>query len=149
MAWTPFPDRNNQDPVPLPDCFVLCDGSAITVGIWKGHASPDLNKSKRFLRGAIVADALNFEEDSIQSHTHSHTLNDPGHTHPYKDKYSCRRNYVNHDNTQYIDNCEEDRTTSSAKTGITMSITGVSGDARTSSETKPKNMNVVYIMKVC
>ena len=148
MAWTPKPDKNNQDPVPLPNCFEYCNGSPITEGIWKGHATPDLNNAKRFLRGGIVADALNMEEDSMQSHTHSHTLNDPGHTHDYKDKYTCKRNYVNHDNVHYISNCEMDRVTEKNTTGITMSINGVS-DARASSETKPKNMNVVYIMKVC
>merc|ERR1711953_1230415 len=105
MAWTPKPDKNNQDPVPLPNCFAYCNGSPI--------------------RGGIVADALNMEEDSMQSHTHSHTLNDPGHTHDYKDKYTCKRNYVNHDNVHYINNCEMDRVTEKNTTGITMSINGV------------------------
>ena len=113
MAWTPKPDKNNQDPVPLPNCFAYCNGSPITEGIWKGHATPDLNNAKRFLRGGIVADALNMEEDSMQSHTHSHTLNDPGHTHPYKDMYSCVHSYVNHYADDYINQCEMDRVTDS------------------------------------
>ena len=148
MAWTPYPDVNTSKPVQLPDCYVICDGSEITEGIWKGHTTPDLNKSKRFLRGAIISDALNMEEDTIQAHSHSHTFHDPGHTHSYIDTESYQNNYVNHENVHYINNREKTRTTTRAETGITMSVTGVS-DARTSSETKPKNMNVVYVMKVC
>ena len=40
------------------------------------------------------------------------------------------------------------RTCDSGKTGISMTIDGVSG-AREIAETRPKNMHVVYIMKVC
>ena len=40
------------------------------------------------------------------------------------------------------------RQTDHGKSGISMSVTGVQG-ARKGSETKPKNMNVVYVMKVC
>ena len=32
MAWTPFPDKNNDQPVQLPNCFALCDGSEIIEG---------------------------------------------------------------------------------------------------------------------
>ena len=109
---------------------------------------------KRFLRGGLVEDALNLEEDSLQDHIHSHSFNDPGHVHPYIDRYytggagSGRNGPVSEDTNGGPWDGKSDRISSSGKTGITMSVNGVS-DARTSSETKPKNMNVVYIMKVC
>ena len=64
MAWTPYPDKNTPNPVTLPEGWVECDGRAITEGIWAGHTTPDLNKSQRFLRGGIVGNALEMEEDT-------------------------------------------------------------------------------------
>ena len=155
LAWTPSPDSNNQDHVDLPECYVPCDGSEITEGIWKGRQTPDLNNPKRFLRGGRVSDALKFEEDSLQEHSHTSTVSDPGHSHGF---------------TEYASNLESpdgypdpapkllsDKlcldfpfplTTNSAKSGISMAVTGVQG-GRKGSETKPKNMNVVFVMKVC
>ena len=87
-AWTPFPDaRKKNISAQLPDCYVHCDGSEITLGIWKGHRTPDLNNAKRFLRGGSVSNALKVEEDSLQEHTHYHTLTDDGHTHGFTDRY--------------------------------------------------------------
>ena len=40
------------------------------------------------------------------------------------------------------------RQTEEGTTGILISVNGVNG-ARTSTETRPKNMRVVYIMKIC
>ena len=99
------------------------------------------------------------EEDSIQAHSHSHSFNDPGHQHSYVDKYpnllAKGSGEDGHwgpgtNNDQLADRYDKSHyaTAYSRKTGITMSVNGVS-NARTSFETKPKNMNVVYIMKVC
>merc|ERR1712001_288543 len=74
IAWTPSPDANNLDHVILPECYVPCDGSEIAEGIWKGRRTPDLNNAKRFLRGGIVSEALMFEEDSVQEHSHTSTV---------------------------------------------------------------------------
>ena len=104
--------------------------------------------------GGVVTNALNLEEDSLQDHTHAHSINDPGHAHHYDDKYF--QDHVNDfPSWAFEDHADErmdqshDRISAYAKTGITMSVNGVSGGARISSETKPKNMNVVYIIKVC
>ena len=84
---------------------------------------------------------------------HYHSLKDPGHTHSYNDKYAVNNNQ-NTDNGKgfYMDrddpNLDHKRSSGSAKTGISFTIDGVSG-ARISTETRPKNMRVVYIMKVC
>ena len=79
----------------LPECYVPCDGSEITLGIWKGHRTADLNNAKRFLRGGSVSNALKIEEDSLQEHTHYHSLNDNGHTHGFTDRYVNKRGLDN------------------------------------------------------
>ena len=70
----------------LPDGWVRCDGSIIPHGsIWAGKQTPDLNNEKRFLRGATDKEMLTLEDDQIQDH--EHIFNDPGHTHPYVDRF--------------------------------------------------------------
>ena len=139
----------------LPECYVPCDGSEITEGIWKGRRTPDLNNPKRFLRGGHVSDALKFEEDSLQEHSHTSTVSDPGHSHGYS-QWSWKG--VPDGNPDYVKNMLSDTcnydfpwtgyATTSSKSYISISVNGVSG-ARKGSETKPKNMNVVFVMKVC
>ena len=144
---------NSQYPIALPECYVTCDGSEITEGIWKGLQTPDLNKSKRFLRGGLVSDALKVEEDSLQEHSHTSTVSDPGHSHDYI-QYSWNDAHNDGSPDSSVSpslGTHEYRfqwQTYSAKSGISMSVTGVQG-ARKGSETKPKNMNVVFVMKVC
>ena len=153
-AWTPYPDKTNPQPISLPKCYVLCDGSEITEGIWAGHKTPNLNKSKRFLRGGRLSDVLKVEEDSIQEHSHASNVNDPGHKHGYT-VYGPRDVPDGHPEPAY-DQADWQTPVSpyhtdgmdKVGTGISMSVTGVTG-ARKGSETKPKNMNVVFVMKVC
>ena len=91
---------------------------------------------------------LQTQEDSIQSHTHS--VSDPGHTHGYNDKWVAysANGFIGPGSTDY----QGDRfdgshpsTSNSAASGVT--VTGVQG-ARVDSETRPKNLRVVYIMRV-
>ena len=96
---------------------------------------------------------LQTQEDSIQSHTHSVT--DPGHTHGYNDIYHAgpAPNYggppaFGPSGTDFSgDRFDADHpsTSNSAVSGVT--VTGVQG-ARVDSETRPKNLRVVYIMRV-
>ena len=141
-----------DDTVNLPDGWVRCDGSTIPhPSIWAGKITPDLNNARRFLRGGTDADQLKLEEDQLQDHIHGVT--DPGHSHPYIDKYVwLSEDIYGHqgpDGTDakgnrwdYPDQC----TTSSETTGI--SVTGVTSSYRRGDETRPKNMNVIYIMRV-
>ena len=53
--------------------------------------------------GGVVTNALNLEEDSLQDHTHAHSINDPGHAHHYDDKYfQDHVNDFNHKNNPEI-----------------------------------------------
>ena len=47
------------------------------MGPLTGTLTPDLNHSKRFLRGGADSDAGSVEEDTVRDHLHA----DPGHTH--------------------------------------------------------------------
>ena len=90
------------------------------------------------------------EEDSLQAHTHR--VSDSGHHHGYTDKYASYEDHVNGywgpESSDYNDDAYDyphDASTNSATSNI--KVTDVSG-ARTSGETRPKNIRVVYIMKV-
>ena len=94
---------------------------------------------------------LTLEEDQMQDHEHG--ISDPGHSHPYLDfyqwmvesiTYNGSGGSIYHGGRLHWDG--EDRTTDSHNTGMT--VTGVSSSYRHGDETRPKNMNVIYIIRV-
>ena len=93
---------------------------------------------------------LSLEEDQMQDHEHN--INDPGHTHPYKDFFRINREGTTYGGSGALYHSNdpdwpgEDKTTSSQTTGVT--VTGVSSSYRHGDETRPKNMNVIYIIRV-
>ena len=125
-----------------------CNGSVILApSPWEGETTPNINGEERFLRGGLDADQLQTEEDSLQAHTHD--VSDSGHDHGYDDKYIDRNDGTtgrNNDGYYYrFDYHSHASTTNSATSNI--KVTDVNG-AQTSDETRPKNIRVVYIMKV-
>ena len=92
---------------------------------------------------------LTLEEDQMQNHEHEASVTDPGHSHHYTDRFTLNDNsgdgpkdgdgHFNHDET---------RTSQGSHTGIQVRVKGVSSTYRAGLETRPKNMNVIYIMKV-
>ena len=119
--------------IDLPPGWQRCDGSTIEhPSPWAGRLTPDLNNEKRFLRGGHDNEQLTMEEDAVQSHNHN-----------YEDKYAatwpheepthnCKTAiHWNWDNGIQI--CYTTRTTTSI------------GDGE---ETRPKNMNVIFIIRV-
>jgi len=132
ISWTPYPDKNTQNPSDIPKGWMLCDGSEIKEGPWADHLTPDINNSKRFLRGGVVADALNIEEDEVN--TDGLTVTDNTfHT------YGCPEGTTYVGSTGYgtCSSCDPD-----SYCQYTQSINGGS------TETKPINMNVVFIIKI-
>ena len=83
------------------------------------------------------------EEDMVMNHEHD--ISDPGHTHPYTDTYP-HSSYTDLPYGSAYGNKLYDKTTASSTTGI--SVTGVSAGYRSGAETRPKNMNVIFIMRV-
>ena len=154
-AWVTKPTKETREDkiMSLPEGWVRCDGKTIPrPSVWAGQRTPNLNGEKRFLRGASDSKVLTMEGDQMQDHKHK--VSDPGHTHSYVDKYP---NYSGNDNGRYgpkdsdkskdrWDKTHTSTTSKSKSTGIT--VQGVSPGFRFGSETRPKNMNVIYIMRV-
>ena len=116
---------------------------------WEGQLTPNLNGEERFLRGGLDDVQLQTEEDSLQAHTHG--ISDPGHGHGYTDRWSAAGNLPAGfgpccgDTDAYRFDQPHSDTTSSGKSNI--EVTGID-EARSADETRPKNIRVVYIMKV-
>jgi hypothetical protein len=151
-AWVTKPSKETREVemVNLPEGWVRCDGSTIPEpSVWAGQLTPNLNGEKRFLRGASDSEMLTLEEDQMQDHKHQ--VSDPGHSHSYIDTYH-QTGVDGYMGTSVLEDTVYDRwdgprtkTTASKHTGLT--VQGVSS-GRHGSETRPKNMNVIYIMRV-
>ena len=126
-------DRNDGETVDLPVGWQRCDGSTIEhPSPWAGQLTPDLNNEKRFLRGGHDSDQLKVEDDSIKSH--SHNMVDKFFSNggcPSGSTVVATWNIWNsggHDDHL----CQEQKATGSMG----------------AEETKPKNMNVIFIIRV-
>merc|ERR1712179_577479 len=153
VAWIP---RNNMsaDINNLPDGWLPRDGRTIEKGVWAGGKTPNLNTGGHFLRGGNEENALEIEEDQIVDHQHI----DPGHTHdnsPHSHEVSGVQEDSNY-RLNHVDSGQPDwdtytRTTSTAKISIATANTnvgGVTSDSNSGSETRPKNMKVMWIIKL-
>jgi len=169
ISWVYKPDTEAEHNEALPPGWVRCNGDVIpSPSPWAGSTTPNLNGERRFVRGGSDDQALVLEDDTLQDHTHidtGHTHIDSGHTHPFIDKYRCTEkdpdNYCDEDghwggsdgpdtHGDRFDG-EHDAVTSGGKASIQSSssnIGGISAEYRTSAETRPKNMNIVWIMRV-
>ena len=152
LAWVFHLENNTTVTTNLTAGWQRCDGSPITApSIWAGQNTPDLNKGRRFLRGGPDNEVLHLEEDQMQDHHHN--IIDPEHSHVYKDKYPNKGDGLNgywgptaHDNKDDRWDHTHSSTSDKSKTGIT--VGQVASDYRKGKETRPKNMKVVYIMRV-
>ena len=156
ISWTMKVDADETDIYPpypwpfIPDGWQWCNGSVISKpSIWAGRRTPDLNTDGRFIRGGNEETLLSFEDDMMQDHQHS--VDDPGHFHPYIDKtidYGRSGHCYDYDCSNQVGDPTFDRTTTSNVTGI--SVNGISSGAgyRYGQETRPKNMRAIYIMRV-
>ena len=125
-----------------------CDGSIIQApSLWEGERTPNINGEERFLRGGLDGVQLSTQDDSLQQHTHG--VSDPGHTHGYNDKHiNWGNGGVWGPNQRSNGKLAMTHWETTKKVTSNIGVTNVNGDARTSGETRPKNIRVVYIMKV-
>merc|ERR1719495_925340 len=151
-AWVNRPGTNTAHTENLPVGWIRCDGSVIpSPSPWAGQKTPNINGENRFLRGGIDSTMLQKQDDSIQGHTHS--VSDPGHSHGYDDKWPSWAHPAinghwgpNGADTQ-TDRFDQSHPSTSNKAASGVKVNGVQG-ARADSETRPKNIRVVYIMRV-
>jgi len=148
-AWVTKPSKETREDemVSLPDGWVRCDGATIPEpSVWAGQFTPNLNGEMRFLRGASDSNMLTMEEDQMQDHKHG--LYDPGHSHQYDDKYTNNKDGPNTGPEDGEGVFGESHTRYSVANYTRIAVQGVSSGYRSGSETRPKNMNVIYIMRV-
>ena len=95
--------------------------------------TPDLNNEKRFLRGGHDEEQLTLEEDAIKSHDHSTA---DAYLNNYKGCHTGMTHVdtVGYSNGHSMDDWICERQITSGSTG--------------GEETKPKNMNVIFIIRV-
>ena len=106
-----------------------------------------MNNAGRFLLGGIKANALELQEDAVQEHTHY--LTDPGHWHRYKDvggNGGMAIPGIGYYAGQPPAGGTTYHSSDASTTGI--SVNGMN-TGRQSFETRPKNMKVTFIMKIC
>ena len=150
-AWVTRPTKETRvdEMVNLPEGWVKCSGEIIPEpSIWAGQLTPDLNGEKRFLRGAPDSEMLKMEEDQIQDHKHQ--VSDPGHTHGYVDSHVGTPSN-GHGGPTWEDKVHDrwdhpyGSITATGHSGVTVQEVS---SGRHGSETRPKNMNIIYIMRV-
>merc|ERR1719264_631119 len=140
IAWVTKPTKETRQTVDLPDGWVRCDGATIPEpSIWAGQLTPNLNREKRFLRGASDSEVLTMEADQMQDH--KHIFSDPGHDHSYHDRYpdGSEWNGVDWSLTHKSKVPDSPHYRSTGKTSTGIKVEGVSSGYRHGSETRPKN----------
>ena len=152
----------------IPSGWQRCDGSNITEGPFAGLKTPDLNGYRYFLRGGDDSTVTTTESDTV--HDHTHDVNDPGHHHSTgsdgeKNTYLPVAEWNKNVDTKpkYDSGCFETQgsgcttwgyttasdhshTVHSAASGV--SVGYVSSFYTPGNETRPKNMAVIYIMRI-
>jgi len=156
VAWTPRPATNHPN-MELPEGWIRCDGQVIpSPSNWAGIRTPDLNSQRRFLRGGNDNQCLTFEEDMFQDHTHldyGHTHRDAGHLHELSGstlKYG--HDYGDKDGSPHwgrqSPNNDDTVLESHANIQVAHAQIGNPNSGSRGYETRPKNMGVVWIMRI-
>ena len=151
-AWVPR-TNTSSDMTELPASWLPCEGRIINKGPWVGGYTPDLNNNGYFLRGASQDKTLEMEEDQILEHLHKdpgHTHANTPHTHDYQDAYATGSGTSIPRGTG-MTNAYHDKTSNEATISISSATTNLGGVAagyRTGDETRPRNMKVMWIIRV-
>merc|ERR1719495_884964 len=159
IAWVTRPStevpRNMS--IDLPEGWVRCDGSMIPrPSAWAGYPTPNINGLHKFLRGGADEAELTLEDETtkLPDHVHNATATAEAtskpHTHPYNDMHLsgpgsvCSGTYWDQESTSYTTG----ETTVEVEVTVDVEVEGVSTLSKSVNETRPTNMNVIYIMRV-
>ena len=165
LVWVPRAEVGGNTTAALPAGWVRCDGAPIpSPSPWAGHLTPDLNGGRRFLRGGGDGEALELEEHQVEEHLHtdpghSHTAtsSSPPHAHGFKDFYIHETEQDDLHGSGYpigylaAASSATEKVAASVSTVVAAGATGMGGvaaPARHGAETRPRNMKVVYVIRV-
>merc|ERR1719495_1402402 len=125
------------------DNWISCDGQMIKDGPYKGQTSPDLNKGQRFLRGGLSSTAGNYQDQDTNMEKLGGTYLDRFFIQNLAGKAGCDEGTLeawsdedgssHSTHTHYNPRCRVTRN---------VQFSGKSG------ETRPKNMAVLFYMKI-
>merc|ERR1719495_481869 len=143
--------------VDLPEGWVRCDGNLIPhPSAWAGYPTPNINGLHKFLRGGADEAELTLEDETtkLPDHTHNATATAEAtskpHSHSYNDLHlgnsggMCWGSYWDQISTSYTTG----ETTVEVEVTVDVEVEGVSTLSKSVNETRPTNMNVIYIMRV-
>ena len=135
-AWTMKMEVGGAEVEDIPAGWQRCDGSTIQPpSIWAGQKTPDLNNARRFIRGGRDGDVLKTEEDAVKTLT---TIDEYYHI-GSDSEATCPSTGSSYGTCKGGSNgCSADKYCTKTRT-----IEGTGG-----AETKPKNINLVYIIRV-
>merc|ERR1719495_33082 len=159
IAWVTRPStevpRNMS--IDLPEGWVRCDGSMIPrPSAWAGYTTPNINGLHKFLRGGADEAELTLEDETtkLPDHVHNATATAEAtskpHSHSYNDLHlgnsgeMCWGAYWDQVSTSYTTG----ETTVEVEVTVDVEVEGVSTLSKSVNETRPTNMNVIYIMRV-
>jgi len=162
VAWVPKPARSGKIESDIPEGWLVCNGSEITDGIWKGSKTPNLGND--FLRGGNINEYLTHEDFAMQDLmlkftkgneivVHSHTFHTQYHEHG-RCKDSGGGVTKKLDWGKYWNDIEkwDDNGSGTAKDkSIRLDYSGIKltqNEYRKDSETRPINSYVIWIIRV-
>jgi len=138
IAWVKAPERDETGKLSasavIPAGWQRCDGSTINEGEWEGKITPNLNGEHYFLRGGLDAEYLEVQDHAVE-----------GHTHKYADYYTYTASSPDKADVTHIGWGDSWSLKYSEVSGRTTDPNHSNSD---DDETRPKNMKVVWLMKV-
>jgi len=174
LPWipSPSPGDNSSLSATIPSGWQRCDGSLILEGPFTGLTTPNLNGERYFLRGGNDSTVTLMETDMVQDHVHD--VDDPGHSHrtysdggktTYLPVAMWNKKSVENTNERYDSGCFETQgsdctewsyttatdhshTVTSASSEVTVGFVTPTNLTRKGWETRPKNMAVIYILRI-
>jgi len=174
LPWipSPSPGDNSSLSATIPSGWQRCDGSLILEGPFTGLTTPNLNGERYFLRGGNDSSVTLMETDMVQDHVHD--VDDPGHSHStgsnggkstHLPVAMYNKKSVENTNERYDSGCFETQgsdctewryttatdhshTVYSASSQVNVGFVTPTNLTRKGWETRPKNMAVIYILRI-
>ena len=123
------------------DQWISCDGQTINQGPFKNQKAPELNKGQRFLRGGLPASAGSYQDqDTNMEKLQASYLDRYFVEGAYDDRIFCGEGTVD----RWTDEYDFKHAMNNAACNVTRNIQFRGTDG----ETRPKNMAVLFYMKV-